>query len=83
MAFCRSCGAEIVWIRTAKGKAMPCDVKKIKGVRAKFGDTLLVTEAGTIERVDVRAPIGGVPSVEGYISHFATCQNAGTHRRKI
>ena len=83
MAFCRSCGAEIVWIITAKGKAMPCDVKKIKGVRAKFGDTLLVTEAGTIERVDVRAPIGGVPSVEGYISHFATCPNADTHRRKI
>lgn len=23
---CRSCGAEIIWLETAAGKAMPCDL---------------------------------------------------------
>ncbi|WP_420768732.1 hypothetical protein ACNR9V_03105 [Parageobacillus thermoglucosidasius] len=28
MAKCKGCGAEIVWIKTPNGKAMPCDPEK-------------------------------------------------------
>lgn len=26
MSFCRSCGAEICWVKTQSGKRMPCDI---------------------------------------------------------
>lgn len=26
---CKGCGAEIVWIKTKAGKAMPCDTNKV------------------------------------------------------
>lgn len=28
MAKCKGCGAEIIWLETKNGKAMPCDEKK-------------------------------------------------------
>ena len=28
-AFCKACGRSIVWIRTIKGKPMPCDAEPI------------------------------------------------------
>lgn len=36
MAKCKGCGADIVWIKTANGKNMPCDEAK----------TTIVTESG-------------------------------------
>ncbi len=38
MAKCKGCGAEIVWIKTANGKNMPCNTEK----------TTIVTEAGEV-----------------------------------
>ena len=29
MSKCKGCGAEIVWIKTKVGKAMPCDTHKV------------------------------------------------------
>lgn len=29
MSKCKGCGAEIVWIKTASGKSMPCDIDKV------------------------------------------------------
>lgn len=29
MSKCKGCGAEIVWIKTPAGKAMPCDPNKV------------------------------------------------------
>ena len=29
MSKCKSCGAEIIWIKTKNGKNMPCDAKPI------------------------------------------------------
>ena len=36
MSKCKGCGAEIVWIKTTAGKAMPCDLNKMT----------IVTESG-------------------------------------
>lgn len=58
MPQCRSCQAEIVWIKTSSGKPMPCDPKLIT----------VVTDEGV--------------TVKGRLSHFATCPNAGQHRKK-
>lgn len=32
MATCRSCGAEILWVRTSKGRKMPLDAEPSKRV---------------------------------------------------
>lgn len=58
MAKCKSCGADIVWIETVKGKNMPCNSEK----------TTIVTEDGK--------------TITGHIPHWATCPNAGTHRKR-
>ena len=76
---CKSCGAEIIWIRTASGKNMPCDAKPISyQTDIHHGKLYLVTPEGKIAR--------GVfdPSSDkiGYTSHFATCPNAPKHRRQ-
>lgn len=33
MALCRSCGAEIAWVKTEKGKSMPVDIDSWDGNR--------------------------------------------------
>lgn len=78
---CRSCGAEIVWIRMQSGKRMPCDPEQVlyREDQAKKGT--IVTPNG--ETVRCEYPVGSERATGiGYISHFATCPNAKNHRRK-
>ena len=84
MSFCRSCGADIIWIKMkATGKAMPCDSAKISYSEnmhpGATGNTVLtlVTEHGTV----VRTAFDPAGDKIGYTSHFATCPNANQHRR--
>ena len=65
MSQCRSCGAEIEWIKTPAGKAHPVDAKPIKVWQQ--------TESGP--------DAGRWHIQEGYTSHFATCPNADQHRK--
>lgn len=67
MAACRSCGAPIVWAKTAAGKAMPLDAASV---------LVMVPRAptGTADEVVVDA-------VRGHLSHFATCPHAAQHRK--
>jgi hypothetical protein len=66
MSACRSCGADILWIETEIGKAMPIDATPEKRI--------ILRPVGGTSRV------GKV--VDTYISHFATCPEADQHRRK-
>ena len=80
MANCKSCGAEIKWIKTFSGKSMPVDAEKMY-FYAGDGKELFVTENGAVihgRRVDL---YDGAARV-GYISHFATCPNADQRRRR-
>ena len=65
MANCRSCGAEIIWAKTGKDKAIPLSVKS-KEKRFIF-DLELGSEV--------------VANVDTYLSHFADCPNAEQHRK--
>jgi hypothetical protein len=55
---CRSCGEEIVWMKTEAGKNIPVNVESI---------------------ADKEAPIFDPDQM---ISHFATCKDANTWRKK-
>lgn len=57
---------------------MPCDPEPITYADAKRGDAL-VTETGAVMIVD---PELRYSNIKGYVSHFATCPDAKTWRRK-
>ena len=77
---CRSCGADIIWIKMASGKMMPCDATPIRyTLNFTSGKLTLVTPDGKIARGDAD-PVSG--ERVGYQSHFATCPCAELHRRR-
>lgn len=74
MPACRSCGAEIIWALTEKGKRMPVDPEPVP-----HGNLFLrKRENGAY---DVR-PAGDLLLSERYVSHFSSCPAAATHRKK-
>lgn len=79
MSYCKSCGAEIKWIKTKAGKNMPVDAQKHIIIKGE-GKDVLVTESGEIVRGTLTDAEHG--NCTGYISHFATCPNAIQHRRR-
>ncbi len=77
---CRSCGARILFIKSTKGRFIPCDTLVTRYKREEGGKDKIVLESGEV--VSCRTDISpeeadGV----GYISHFATCPNAKAHRK--
>lgn len=63
---CRSCGAPIVFAKTAAGRLMPIDALEVSG----FAVDVTTDPPTLIEQVKVHQ------------SHFATCPNADQHRKK-
>jgi hypothetical protein len=77
-AFCRSCGEEVVWTKTAKGKNMPVDAQPVED-----GNLILSRgEDGTLRSVYVRAGATDQAGEPRYTSHFATCVHANQHRSR-
>ena len=73
MSQCRSCGAEVIWIRTVTGQPMPVDVQPCPQGTVR----LLRPGIGEVLRVDERADHDGPL----YRAHFATCPHAGSWRK--
>lgn len=81
MPRCRSCGSEVRWVVTLKGKRIPLDPLP-DGVRGN------VRRVGEGVSVEARAQV--LPATEAeaaraageplWLSHFATCPQADTHR---
>jgi hypothetical protein len=68
---CRSCGAPLLWAQTTAGKNMPLDAAPTANgnIELRHGLARYVTP-------DANA------TTPRYTSHFATCPNAGQHRKK-
>jgi len=79
-SYCRSCRAEIRWIKMKSGKSMPVD-PPMRSVIKGAGSETLVTEDGYIIHGKFASFQEGA-NASGYISHFSTCPNAGYHRRR-
>jgi hypothetical protein len=69
---CRSCGAEILWARTTSGKPMPLDREPSANGNVLLRDGV----AQVLGPLDVA--VTGEPL---YLSHFATCPSAASHRK--
>lgn len=68
IARCRSCNANIVWMKTHRGRNMPVDADSVDE------DDLEPSLA------DMAMP--GFDQQLGHISHFSTCPDASQHRLK-
>ena len=77
---CRSCGAEIKFIKLTNGKWNPVDVGR-RTIKRGEGNDVIVTDNGEV----VRGTFCGMDdggNCGGYVSHFATCPNAGQFRKR-
>lgn len=76
MPECKSCGADIIWKKTIKGRTIPLDPEPTqKG-------NVIISEAG--EALVYNSPAAIAPryaDAPRYLSHFATCPNADQHRK--
>ena len=89
MTKCSSCGAQVVYIVTAKaGKPMPCDPELVTIYLADQRQPHLIpvtvtTDEGTTHRGYSSKPAGELfeRTVTGRVSHFATCPEAARHRK--
>lgn len=78
---CKSCGKQILWIRTRTGRSMPCDTKPVNYRIKHGGDTKLVTPAGDViscEAVKDPAEAQGW----GYVPHWSTCDAPDKFKRR-
>lgn len=74
-ATCRSCGAAIVWCKTANGKTMPVDAEPADSGNVRVADGI-ATVLGALEVHAARAAGEALR-----LSHFASCPQAAEHRR--
>ena len=77
---CRGCGAQIMFIKTAKGKTMPVDTNSVMFVPDLNGKNLYVRPDGDVLR-GCEAREEDKDKHIGYISHFATCPKADDFRK--
>lgn len=78
MAVCRSCGAEIIWAETVKGKRQPIDPLPVGK-----GDIILRDRPGEdpLALVVLADPLPGM-SEPKHLPHHATCPDAEEWRRR-
>lgn len=80
MAKCKTCGAEIKFIKMKSGRFNPCDVLKRTIIKGN-GKEVLITEKGEVIQGTFASVEEGANG-EGYTSHFATCPYATQHRNR-
>jgi hypothetical protein len=74
---CRSCGAQIRWANTERGKVIPLDPEPVPAEGP--GRFVLRHDNGYLLAVAV--PGGAYPDEPNFVAHFSTCPNAKQHRR--
>lgn len=81
MSRCRGCGAEIIWIKTVGGRAMPCDPGPVLYRELRTGGMKIMTRDGRVLRAQMCNDEDKADGI-GYISHFSTCPEAEKFRRR-
>lgn len=78
---CKSCGQQVLWIKTTGGKNMPCNPQFVYYKEKAGGKDRIVLPNGKVVAGEVLKSSDHADGF-GYISHFATCEHANVFRRK-
>lgn len=79
---CRGCGAEIVWVKTEKGKSMPCNPQLVPfWERPGAPGKVVLQQSGRVISCDFSGPRDEVTGF-GYTSHFSTCPKSRQFKRR-
>lgn len=81
IAVCKACGKPIVWIRTIKGKSMPCDSEPVAYIETPKGKEKIVTRNGEVISCTFDAEPEKMTGI-GYIPHWSTCPQANGFRKR-
>ena len=81
MAKCKSCGAEIIWLKTTSGKSMPCDAVQVMYWQRDKAKGKVVTPNGEVLSCEFEGDHAQATGM-GYIPHWATCPSADKFKRK-
>ena len=77
MAKCRSCGAEIIWIKTTAGKLMPCNPIGVHYWAKPKARGKVITQGGEVLSClfegDEYDQVMEQETKIGFIPHFSTC----------
>ena len=93
-ATCKGCSAQMIWAKSPRGANLPLDAN-VKRLRPKRGDERglvvydIMTSTEPVEAVVLAMGMVLLDGpalfeddvVEGYVSHYATCPNAGDFGR--
>ncbi|GHU59797.1 hypothetical protein AGMMS49975_27790 [Clostridia bacterium] len=71
MNFCKNCGNDIIFIRTANGNSMPCDPKPIWVIPRDEGGKFMAQNGKLV--TGIRAAAQDERVVVGFVPHFGTC----------
>ncbi len=77
---CSGCGEQIIWIRTAAGRNMPCNTKLVDYVADGGRDKIVLANGNVVSGTIINDPAKA--DGHGYTSHFATCSRAKNFRRR-
>ena len=83
MPKCKSCGADIIWLKTKSGKSMPCNTEPVRYWLDIDGPDKIVTQDGKVVTCALNQLSIVPPTGLGYIPHWASCPKADEHRRKL
>ena len=82
---CRACGAEILFIKTQKGKTMPVDAKSKWISTDPEGIPFVLADGSVVKAKEVQCADYNEAAKAGYqigyVSHFATCPQAASFRK--
>lgn len=78
---CRGCGAEILWIITEAGKAMPCNPNPVMYWKKQKAKGKIVTQNGMTLSCEFEGNPDNATGL-GYTSHFSTCPEAVKFKKK-
>lgn len=85
---CRSCDAPIRWVTSAAtGRAMPLDLEPTPAGNVMLHgggeeEAAAVAEVLATDRLTRARALAAAGTLDLYLSHFATCPDAATHRKK-
>lgn len=85
MAKCKKCGADIIWLKTPKGKWMCVDEGLKAYEESKDGADYLVNDFGEVIRCNILAHEDvrtGKATGMARTPHWATCPNADSFRKR-